>query len=255
MKKIGLIGGVSYQSTIEYYHLINKEVNRLQGTLNTAHIFMESFNFSDIAEPMFNDRWDIVENIMIDAACRLEAAGADFLAISCNSLHKVVPAVERSVNIPLLHILTPAGLEIIKRKIVKVGLLGARFIMDECFYSDYLRHHFNIEAITPSEEDKLIVEKVILQELCFREITEESRIAFNNIIYSLQKRGAQGIILGCTELALLMPLSSEKDIPIFDTTFLHSREIAHFALEKNDTIIAQNPFETFATPDAFITPL
>lgn len=230
MKTIGLIGGVSYQSSLEYYRLINKKTNDLLGGQEAAQIIMISLNFGVILEAFYNEAWNEITKIMLDAARRLENSGADFIAISCNTLHKVIPAIEREIAVPFLHILEPTAQSIKKQNISCVCLLGSKFMMHSQFHKDYLFNKFQIKSITPNYDEREIINKIILDELCYGVINEKSKFSLLNIINSLGQRGAEGIILGCTELPLLLPLAPHLKIPLFNTTYLHAEAITHFAL-------------------------
>lgn len=228
MKTIGLIGGMSWESTLEYYRIINETVKEKLNKLHSAKIIMYSVDFEEIELLQHKGKWDELTSLMIEIAQRLEKAGADFIVICTNTMHKVAEDVEKSVEIPLLHIVDVTAEKIKAKGINKVGLLGTRFTMEDNFYRDRLRKH-GIEAIIPSEKEREIVHSVIYNELCLGVIKESSREKFKEIIKNLAKRGAEGVILGCTEIPLLIK-QEDVDLPLFDTTEIHAKASVDFAL-------------------------
>ena len=240
MKTIGLIGGASYESTLEYYQSINSEVNKLLGQHYSAEILLYSFNFNELVKAFYEDCWNDIEHMMINAIRRLERGGADFIAICCNTLHKAVPAIEKTVNLPLLHILTPVGNEIKKAGINKVALLGSKFTMDGDFHKDYLFNHFQIETILPKQEEKEIINTIIFDELCYGVVKDQSKKIIFDIIKVLTQKGAQAVILGCTELYMLFSSPNDIQIPFFDTTSLHSKGIVSYALDNTKDVFLNN---------------
>ncbi len=228
MKTIGLIGGMSWESTLEYYRIINETVKEKLNKLHSAKIIMYSVDFEEIELLQHKGKWDELTSLMIEIAQRLEKAGADFIVICTNTMHKVAEDVEKSVEIPLLHIVDVTAEKIKAKGINKVGLLGTRFTMEDNFYRDRLRKH-GIEAIIPSEKEREIVHSVIYNELCLGVIKESSREKFKEIIKNLAKRGAEGVILGCTEIPLLIK-QGDLDLPLFDTTEIHAKASVDFAL-------------------------
>jgi aspartate racemase len=235
MKIIGLIGGTSYESMATYYKMINVETNKLLGEPHSAKMVMVSLDFNEIVPAYHINKWENVEKILINAAQQLERAGADFIAICCNTLHKIAPAIKRVSKLPLLHIFEPVGQAIKQHKINKVGLLGTQCTMDDTFHSHYLKEHFQITSITPCEQEKQRINAIILAQLCYGIVTEKAKHEFLEIINSLKAEGAQGIILACTELYMLLSTSSDLEIPIFDTTELHAKAIVNYALAKTST--------------------
>ena len=229
MKVIGLIGGMSWESTAVYYKIINETVKDRLGGLSSAKILLYSLNFAEIEKLQREGKWAEATEVMRDAAGRLEAGGADCLLICTNTMHKMASEVEGAVNIPLLHIADATAREIKKRKIERVALLGTKFTMEEHFYKARLREKYVLDVIIPPEEDRNIVNQVIYHELCLGKIREESRKEFRRIIKQLAAGGAEGVILGCTEISLLI---KEQDSPVelFDTTAIHARAAVDFAL-------------------------
>jgi len=228
MKTIGLVGGMSWESTLEYYRIINETVKEKLNKLHSAKIIMYSVDFEEIELLQHKGKWDELTSLMIEIAQRLEKAGADFIVICTNTMHKVAEDVEKSVEIPLLHIVDVTAEKIKAKGINKVGLLGTRFTMEDNFYRDRLRKH-GIEAIIPSEKEREIVHSVIYNELCLGVIKESSREKFKEIIKNLAKRGAEGVILGCTEIPLLIK-QGDVDLPLFDTAEIHAKASVDFAL-------------------------
>lgn len=229
MKIIGLIGGVSWNSTIEYYRIINEIVaNRLNG-FHSAHLVLYSVDFEEIIDAQNIENWESVAVSLSEAGKALEKAGAELLAICSNTMHWVADAVAEKANIPLLHIVDALGNTARERNLSKLGLLGTKFVMQKSFYREKLKKDFEIDAIVPHESEQDIVHRVIYDELCHGEIDDKSRQDCLKIICSLKKRGAEGIILGCTELPLLIK-PTDTDVSVFDTTQLHAEEIVRNAL-------------------------
>lgn len=229
MKRIGLIGGVSWNSTIEYYRIINETVaNRLKG-FHSAHLLLYSVDFEEIIYSQNNEDWKSVAVTLSEAGAALENAGAEFFAICSNTMHWVAGAVAVKLNIPLLHIVDVLGCAARERKLSKLGLLGTKFVMQKGFYRKKLKEDFNINAIVPLENEQDVVNRIIYDELCHGEINDTSRQYCLEIIDSLKRRDAEGIILGCTELPLLIR-PADADVQIFDTTKLHAEGIANKAL-------------------------
>ena len=229
MKVIGLIGGMSWESTAEYYKIINQTVKERLGGLSSAKILLYSLNFAEIEKLQREGKWAEATEVMRDAARRLEGGGADCLLICTNTMHIMASEVEGAVSIPLIHIADATAREIKKRKIERVALLGTIFTMEEDFYKGRLREKFVLDVIIPPEEDRNIINQVIYHELCLGKIREESRKEFRRIIEQLAASGAEGVILGCTEISLLI---KEQDSPVelFDTTAIHARAAVDFAL-------------------------
>ena len=230
MKVIGLIGGMSWESTAEYYKIINQTVKERLGGLSSAKILLYSLNFAEIEKLQREGKWAEATEVMRDAARRLEGGGrADCLLICTNTMHIMASEVEGAVSIPLIHIADATAREIKKRKIERVALLGTIFTMEEDFYKGRLREKFVLDVIIPPEEDRNIVNQVIYHELCLGKIREESRKEFRRIIEQLAASGAEGVILGCTEISLLIK-QQDSPVELFDTTAIHARAAVDFAL-------------------------
>ena len=229
MKTIGLIGGMSWESSTEYYKIINSTINKRLGGLHSAKILMYSFDFAEIEELQHKNKWDEAINLMVDAAKRLEKANADFILICTNTMHKMAEDITKNINIPLLHIADVTAEEAKSKNIRKIGLLGTKFTMEQDFYKDRLKKH-NIETLIPTDSQREVVHNIIYKELCLGEIRDSSRESIKDIIYSLSDNGAQGIVLGCTELPLLIK-QDDSNIPLFDTTVIHAKAAVDFSLK------------------------
>ncbi len=229
MKTIGLLGGMSWESSIEYYRIINETVKSHLGGLHSADCLMYSVDFAEIEALHHTEDWAQLTQAMISAAQRLERGGAACLVICTNTMHKMADEIQSSIRIPLLHIADAAGAAIQAKGLTTVGLLGTRFTMEGDFYSARLAGKFGLQVLIPEEPDRETVHRVIYQELVKGEIREESRQAFLDIINGLQNQGAQGVILGCTEIPLLVG-QSDVTIPVFDTTQLHAEAAVDWAL-------------------------
>ena len=228
MKTIGLIGGMSWESSLEYYRLLNQGVKARLGGLHSAKVLMDSLDFHPIEHLQNQGDWDEMGRILAHSAARLETAGADLIVLATNTMHKVAPQIEQSIRIPLLHIADAAASAIRTKRIVKVGLLGTKFTMEQDFYRERLASH-EIETVIPGLRDRDIVHRVIYEELCLGKIEEASRREFVRIIDALVQGGAGGIVLGCTEIPLLIR-QEDVGIPVFDTTKLHVEAALDFAL-------------------------
>jgi aspartate racemase len=231
MKTIGLIGGLTWESTVEYYRIINELVSRKLGGTHSAKIILWSFDFQEFDDHMKTGEWASIGEKVSDAADILERAGADLLLICSNTIHKVAEAAGGTVGIPLLHIVDTTAAAIREKGFRTVGLLGTKFTMEEDFYRDRLKVMHGIEAIIPGEEDRRFINRVINDELTFGEILPESRDRFLEIIEKLSKNGAQGVVLGCTEIPLLVQ-QKYTEVPIFDTMKLHCMAAVEAALEE-----------------------
>ena len=229
MKTIGLIGGMSWESTVTYYQVINDTIKQKLGGFHSAKILMYSVDFDEIETNMSSGDWTKNATLLSDAAKRLETAGADFILICTNTLHKVAPEVRKQLSVPLLHIAEVTARELKKAGIDSVGLLGTRFTMTEKFYTDVLEQS-GIHVLIPEDEEVQIIDRIIFDELCVGRINEVSRQTLIGIMERLRKREAQGIVLGCTELGLLVS-SENTDIPLFDTTLIHAKAAALESLE------------------------
>lgn len=229
MKVIGLIGGMSWNSTMEYYRLINELVANRLGGLHSASIVLYSLDFAEIECIQREARWDDAADILVRAGTALKQAGADFLVICTNTMHRIADVVAERSQLPILHIADAAGRAIAEHGLRQVGLLGTRFVMEEPFYRDRLQKRFGIEVLVPGHEEQNMVHRIIYEELCLGKMKRASRQACLKIIEGLRGRGAEGIILGCTELPLLIQPSDVR-VPIFDTTRLHAEAAARLAL-------------------------
>jgi aspartate racemase len=230
MKTIGLLGGMSWESTVPYYRIINETVKEKLGGLHSAKLVLYSHDFEEIASLQRAGAWDEAGRRLGRTAQSLRTAGADFLVICTNTMHVVADAVEAAAGIPLCHIVEPTAHEIRRCGLTKIGLIGTRFTMDQDFYKQRLRERHDIDALVPEEADREIVHKVIFDELCRGIVRDESRREYRRIIQRLVDRGAQGIILGCTEISMLIS-PEDAPVPVFDTAALHARKAAELALD------------------------
>ncbi|NMR24328.1 aspartate/glutamate racemase family protein [Pseudoalteromonas sp. NEC-BIFX-2020_015] len=221
MKTIGLLGGMSWESTSSYYTLINQGVKARLGGLHCAKIFLHSVNFDDIEKLQHEGNWQETAKILTSAAKSIEQAGADFLMICTNTMHKVAPDIERELSIPILHIADATAQFLLRDNISKVGLLGTRFTMEQEFYKGRITDKFAIDVVVPNKADQQIVHDVIYNELCQGTINPQSKVKYINIINALAREGAQAVILGCTEIALLVQ-QCDTDIILYDTTQIHA---------------------------------
>jgi aspartate racemase len=229
MKTIGLIGGMSWESTVSYYQLINREIKNKLGGFHSGKIILYSLDFAEIEQLQKQGNWQTAANILSDAAKALELAGADFFLICTNTMHKVADAVSNAVSIPLLHIADATAIELQYQKIKKVGLLGTRFTMQEPFYKNRLMEKFNIDVVVPNERQQTSIHSIIYQELCLGMIQPASKTLFLSIIADLVDNGAQGIILGCTEIGLLIQQDMTQ-VRLFDTASIHALKAVELAL-------------------------
>lgn len=229
MRTIGLIGGMSWESTLPYYRRMNELVQQRLGGLHSARLVLLSVDFHDVEVLQSSGDWDGAGRMLAGAARSLEAAGADCVLIASNTMHKVAPVVEDAIGIPLLHIADVTAAAIERAGLATVGLLGTRFTMEEDFYRGRLKTRFGISALVPEAADRAFVNRIIYTELCCGVISEVSRERFGEIIGQLVGKGAEGIILGCTEIPLLVR-SDDVAVPVFDTGELHARAAADFAL-------------------------
>lgn len=229
MKTIGLLGGMSWESTELYYRYINQGVKSKLGGLHSARIVMLSVDFQEIEELQRSGDWERAGEILGEAARCIEAAGADFLVICTNTMHKVVPQIERVINIPIFHVADATSRRIKERGMKTVGLLGTRFTMEQDFYKGRLSERHGLNIIVPSESERGMVDRIIYEELCLGIIKDESREQYLRIIDGLREQGAEGIIEGCTEIAMLVQ-QEHTDIPLFDTTAIHAQEAVSLAL-------------------------
>jgi aspartate racemase len=229
MKTLGLIGGMSWESSLEYYRIINKTVREQLSGLHSARIVMHSFDFAEIAELQHTGNWDEASKLLAGVAKRLEQAGAEILVISTNTMHISADYIRKNVNIPLLHIADATAEQIKERGLKKVGLLGTKFTMEEDFYKGRLSDTHGIEVIIPDEHERQIIDRVIYDELCIGQVKRNSKEKFRRIMQNLAEDGAEGIILGCTEICLLLG-QGDAEIPVFDTTKIHATLAGRYAL-------------------------
>ena len=228
MKTIGLIGGMSWESTVTYYQVINETIKEELGGLHSAKLSMYSVDFDEIESCQSSGDWKRSADILVDAAKRLERAGADFIVICTNTMHKVAPEVRESVSIPLLHIAEVTARKLKDAGITTVGLLGTRYTMTQPFYIDVLVEN-GISVLVPKGETIQTVNDIIFNELCVGIVRDSSKEMLLSAIRQIQNRGAQGVILGCTELGLLVG-DEDVELPVFDTALIHAREAALEAL-------------------------
>jgi len=232
MKKIGLLGGMSYQSTELYYRIVNEEVNRKLGSLHSAKLVLDSVDFQEVMEMQHSGDWDAAAGVLIDSAQNIEKAGADMLLICTNTMHKVAAQVQESIQIPLLHVADATARKIQKSGFKRVGFLGTKFSMEDSFYTGRLKDQFGFEVFTPNKQDRDFIHKVIYEELCLGIVNDESRKHFLRIISDLNAQGAECIIEGCTEIVMLIQ-QIHTDIPLFDTTAIHAEEAVAIALSES----------------------
>lgn len=229
MKIIGLIGGMSWESSAEYYRIINEEINKRLGGLHSAKIVLHSVDFEEIEHCQTTGEWERAGEILADCASSLERAGADFILICTNTMHKVVKQIESRVKIPVLHIADATALAIRNAKIKKVGLLGTSYTMEQDFYKQRVEDN-GIEVIVPEKAAREEVNSIIFNELCHGKIKSNSREYYKSVIADLIEQGAEGIVLGCTEIGLLIK-TEDAPVPVFDTTHIHAIKAVDKALE------------------------
>ena len=230
MKTIGLIGGMSWESSLVYYKLINKKVKEILGGFHSSKSVMVSVDFDEIQKLQHQGDWDTLDAIMVKSAKQLEIAGANIIILCTNTMHLCSTKIIENTSIPFLHIAKATGEEIIKREIKKVALLGTKFTMEKDFYKNILIEDFGIAVIIPLQEERNKIHDIIYNELVHGQINSSSREIYKEIINNLKKRGAEGVILGCTEIPLLIS-ESDVSIPIFDTTKIHAEKAVEWALK------------------------
>ena len=230
MKTIGMLGGMSWESTAIYYREINEGIKTKTGSLHSAKIILNSLNFQEIERLQRSENWEETSNILKGAAKSVELAGADFLIICTNTMHIVAPEIIEHLSIPVLHIADATGEKLVKDGISNVGLLGTNFTMEKSFYKGRLLEKYDIETVVPSLEDRALIHEIIYEELCCGVIKKSSQDFYLEVIEKLKGVGAEGIILGCTEIGMLV--SAENTISrIYDTTKIHAEQAVNFALE------------------------
>lgn len=229
MRVIGLLGGMSWESTAEYYRIINQEVRRRLGRQYSAKILMYSVEFEEIEQLQTAGEWDRAGQLLAGEARRLERGGADFLLLCTNTMHKVARAIEDAIDIPLIHIADATAERVRQADVGRVGLLGTRFTMEEEFYRGRLAEQHGLEVLIPPPEDRAVVDRIIFAELCQGQILEPSRREYVRIIEALGAQGGEGVILGCTEIGLLIK-PEHSPLPVFDTTQIHAEKGVQLAL-------------------------
>jgi len=229
MKTIGLLGGMSWESTVGYYRAINEGVKNTLGGLHSAKIAMYSVDFEPIEKLQHAGDWKGTAIILSEAARSVESAGADFLLICTNTMHKVAPEIEKSIKIPLLHIADATAEVLVHEGIKTVGLLGTAFTMEQDFYKGRLSENYGLNVLVPNEEDRQIVHKIIYQELCLGKIQADSKTEYLRIIDMLANQGAEAVILGCTEIGMLVSQDDTK-VKLFDTTAIHAEKAVEYAI-------------------------
>ena len=229
MKTIGLIGGMSWESTVTYYQILNETVKQRLGGLHSAKILLYSVDFDEIEKYQSSGEWEKSAEVLSQAAMNLEKAGADFIVICTNTMHKVAPKIQSHISIPIIHIAEATADELIKRGISRVTLLGTKYTMTQDFYKDKLLKA-GIDVVIPDSTGIETVNDIIYKELCLGIISEESKKKYLEIIDRLAEQGAQGVILGCTEIGLLIQ-QTDTSLPVFDTTQIHAIKAAELSIE------------------------
>ncbi|MEE8729537.1 MAG: aspartate/glutamate racemase family protein [Rahnella inusitata] len=230
MKTLGLIGGMSWESTVPYYRMINEHVKQQLGGLHSAKLFLYSVDFYEIEKLQMAGDWQQAGEILGNAANALARAGAEVIVVCTNTMHKVADDIERIGGLPLLHIADATAEKIKGQGLRKIGLLGTRFTMEQDFYRGRLQDIHQIEVVTPDEADRAIVHRIIYEELCLGIVNDASREEYRQIIAKLELQGVEGIILGCTEITLLVG-AADASVPVFDTTAIHALAAAEFSLK------------------------
>jgi aspartate racemase len=233
MKTIGLLGGMSTEATREYYLLINEGVNRIKGEHNVAELLICSVNFQNIERFVRNDQWEDAGAYLAQKARRLESGGADFLFLGTNTMHKVRDAIKGAVSIPFVDIFEVTAQAIQQKGLSRVGMLGTYPVMTDAFYIDAYRD-CGVEILSPEEDDMREIDRIIFDEMCHHLFLAESKQVFLNVVRALQEKGAQGVVLGCTEIKMLINQSDFPDFPIFDTTALHCDKAVQLCLGLED---------------------
>ena len=231
MKVLGLLGGMSWESTIPYYRMINEQVKTQLGGLHSAKIVLYSVDFHEVEQLQHRGDWEGAGRLLAQAATALRAAGAEAIAICTNTMHKVADVVEQASGLPLIHIADATAQQVRQQNIRRVGRLGTRFTMEQDFYRGRLQDKFGIEVVTPVAADRDSVHRIIYEELCLGHIHVASREEYRRIISDLEQQGAQGIIFGCTEIGLLVG-PQDASVPVFDTTAIHARAAAEYILAR-----------------------
>lgn len=230
MKVIGLIGGMSWESSLEYYRIVNEKAKKILGGLSSCKCLMYSVNFAEIEILQHQGEWEKLNELMVGAAINLHKGGADVIVLCTNTMHLCSEAIINSVPIPFIHIADATGEKIAAKKLKKIGLLGTKFTMEKDFYKGILKDKYEIETIVPNENDRKQIHRIIYEELVLGKINKESREIYKEIIKRLQNSGAEGVILGCTEIPLLIS-QDDVDIPTFDTTTIHAEKAVEWVIK------------------------
>ncbi len=228
MKTLGLIGGISYHSTAAYYKLVNEQVNELAGANHAAKLVLYSVNYNDFKQLQSNNDWKAISTMLSDIAIKLENVGADCIVLCCNTAHLIAADIKRKINIPFLHIADETAKEIVKHKLKKVALLGTKFIMEDTFFSASLGN-YGIDTILPNSNEQEVIHATILNELAKGFLSDESRNKIRSILLNLKEKGAEAVILGCTELGLFLN-DADCELLFFDTLNIHAKAAVDFAL-------------------------
>jgi aspartate racemase len=229
MKTIGMIGGMSWESSLEYYRIMNQAAKEKLGGFHSAPCILFSVDFDEVEKLQHQGDWESLTRLMIEAAQSVKKAGADFLVICTNTMHKMADEVQRAIQIPLLHIADVTAEAVKANGQSRVGLLGTKFTMEQDFYKGRLQEIHGIDVLIPEDKERQVIHDILYNELCLGEIKELSKGKFQSIIQNLVERGAQGVILGCTEIPLIVS-QEDYEIPLYDTTALHARAAVDFAL-------------------------
>ena len=229
MKTIGLLGGMSWESTVIYYRLINEGIKHTLGGLHSAKIILYSVDLDPIEKLIDEGDWDKTSDILSEAALRVQSNGADCLLICCNTVHRVAPQIEEAIRIPLLHIVDATADVLVRDGIRKIGLLGTTYTMEQDFYKGRLSRNYGLDVFVPEPDDRNIVHEIITQELCMGQVTDASRTKYLRIIDYLADRGAEAIILGCTEVGMLIRQCDTR-VKLYDTTVIHAKKAVDYAL-------------------------
>ncbi len=229
MKTIGLLGGMSWESTIPYYQTVNRVVRDRMGGLHSAKLLLYSVDFHEVEARQRSGRWAEAGDLLVAGARSLERGGAEFLVLCTNTMHKVASQIEDSVGIPLLHIADATAARVAAAGLKRVGLLGTRFTMEEDFYRGRLENRYRLEVVVPGEEGRRTIHRIIYDELCCGRVLDESRAEYRRVVGDLLTQGVEGVILGCTEIGLLLR-QDDVAIPLFDTAVIHAEEAARYAL-------------------------
>lgn len=229
MKTVGLLGGMSWESTVNYYRAINEGVKNALGGLHSAKIAMYSVDFAPIEKLQHQGDWDAIAKLLSEAAKNVQSAGADFLVICTNTMHKVAPQIESEIDIPLLHIADATAEVLVNNGIKKVGLLGTLFTMEQAFYKGRLIERYGLDVLVPDKYDRQVVHKIIYEELCLGEVKADSKLEYLRIIDLLANQGAEAVILGCTEIGMLVN-QSDTNVVLLDTTEIHAKKAVEYAI-------------------------